>query len=229
LRRDLDDPDHIRGLRLLSPREHNRELNPYRRRLMAALNRPKGVSGIKLGASVIPPEKEFEHFLITGSPGSGKSTLIRQMLKQIQARGEAVIVLDVEAESTMEFYDESRGEVILNPLDARCPFWSPWLEFHEETFAMDRKAMVASPVRNLPRTATEEFFFRSGRTLLKCLCEVIIDREPSAINDFLSLMREELHPSTIYHLLRRGKLPAFKVGSDCASAAKPSTAGASPS
>ena len=63
-------------------------------------------------------------------------------------------------------------------------------------------------------TATEEFFFRSGRTLLKCLCEVIIDREPSAINDFLSLMREELHPSTIYHLLRRGKLPAFKVGSD---------------
>src|SRR6266436_1396694 len=46
LRRDPDDPDHIRGLRLLSPRDHNRQLNPYRTRLVAALNRPSGGSGI---------------------------------------------------------------------------------------------------------------------------------------------------------------------------------------
>ena len=37
-----------------------------------------------------------------------------------------------------------------------------------------------------------------------------------------------VHPSTIYRLLRQRKLPAFKVGSGGASAAKPSTTGASP-
>jgi hypothetical protein len=81
---------------------------------------------------------------VTGSHGSGKSTLIRQMLRQIQDCGQAAIVLDVEGESTMEFYDQSRGYVILNPHDVRCPFWSPWLEFR----LLDRhKTLVTWHVR----------------------------------------------------------------------------------
>jgi energy-coupling factor transporter ATP-binding protein EcfA2 len=76
-------------------------------------------------------------FLVTGSPGSGKSTLIRHMLAQIQERGQRAIVLDPDAEFVQEFYSEGRGDVVLNPLDARCPFWSPWLEFRDDSFAMD--------------------------------------------------------------------------------------------
>jgi hypothetical protein len=198
LRRDPDGSEHLRGLRLITPRRHNRQLNGswlkrlYRAAPLGRLNRPAGGSGIQLGASIIPAEKQFEHFLITGSPGAGKSTLIRQMLRQIRDRGQAAIVLDVEGEFTMEFYDEPRGDVILNPLDARCPWWSPWQEFRDETLAMDLEAMAASLIRTPPRDAAQEFFFRTGRKLLKCLFGVIDDREPQAIFEFLSQSPEQI-------------------------------------
>jgi ABC-type glutathione transport system ATPase component len=37
-----------------------------------------------------------EHFLFVGSSGSGKSTTIRSLLRQIEARAETAIVLDSE-------------------------------------------------------------------------------------------------------------------------------------
>ena len=83
---------------------------------------------IQLGQHMIPRHKLFEHVMVSGNPGSGKSTFVRQIARQAQAQGWPVIIIDIDGESTQEFYDENRGDVILNPLDKRCPFWSPWLE-----------------------------------------------------------------------------------------------------
>jgi energy-coupling factor transporter ATP-binding protein EcfA2 len=180
---------HIRGLRLLTPREHNRQLNGGFIRQMFNHQR-----GIQLGSSTIPANKECEHFLITGSPGAGKSTLIRQMLSQVRDRTQSAIVLDVDAEFIQEFFDEDRGDVVLNPLDARCPFWSPWLEFRDESFTMDAEAMAASLIRGASRTPTEEFFRDSARTLIESIFEKVKDRRHSGgIADFLALPRPEMH------------------------------------
>jgi type IV secretory pathway TraG/TraD family ATPase VirD4 len=73
----------------------------------------------------IPRAIESSHVLIMGDSGTGKSVLIRQLLEQIQARGESAIVYDPALEYTGQFYAPDRGDVILNPLDARSPFWSP--------------------------------------------------------------------------------------------------------
>ena len=149
--------------------------------------------GIQLGTSVITGNKECEHFLITGSPGAGKSTLIRHMLTQIERRGQSAIVLDPDCEFLQEFYNEARGDVVLNPLDSRCPFWSPWLEFREESFAMDSEAMAASLIRGQARTPTEEFFRQSSRTLIEAIFQVVKDRSHSGgITEFLALPREEI-------------------------------------
>ena len=67
-----------------APKQHNRQLNGG---WMARLGR--SATGIGLGASIISANKECEHFLITGSPGAGKSTLIRHMLSQIERRGQS--------------------------------------------------------------------------------------------------------------------------------------------
>ena len=73
----------------------------------------------------VPKEREAMHFLIVGDSGTGKSAAIRQVLSQIWERGETAIVYDPALEYLPQFYRESRGDVILNPLDERCPFWMP--------------------------------------------------------------------------------------------------------
>jgi hypothetical protein len=84
----------------------------------------------------VPREREAMHFLIVGDSGTGKSAAIRQLLAQIWERGEAAIVYDPAMEYLPQFYNESRGDVILNPMDARCPFWSPGDEVPHEAEAL---------------------------------------------------------------------------------------------
>lgn len=86
----------------------------------------------------IPHETESSHFLIMGDTGTGKSALIRQVLTQIEARGDTAIVYDPAMEYTSQFYDPQRGDHILNPLDARTPFWTPAdeLRIHAEALTL---------------------------------------------------------------------------------------------
>ena len=182
------DIEHVRGLRLLPPREHNRELNgswlarTYRRE-----------RGIRIGSSIIPESRECEHFLITGSPGSGKSTDIRHLLSQIQDRGQPAIVVDVESEFVQEFYNPARGDIILHPLDERCPFWSPWSECRPDFFDVDTEALAASLIRGPARNANEEFFRDSARTLIESLLEVVKERDDATgLYDAFTLPRGEL-------------------------------------
>jgi type IV secretory pathway TraG/TraD family ATPase VirD4 len=89
--------------------------------------------GVGQGSWVrVPRAIESSHFLIMGDSGTGKSALIRQMLQQVEARGETAIVYDPALEYTGQFYTPDRGDVILNPLDARSPYWSPSDEWRHE-------------------------------------------------------------------------------------------------
>jgi hypothetical protein len=84
----------------------------------------------------VPRAVESSHFLIIGDSGTGKSALIRQMLQQLESRGETAIVYDPALEYTSQFYAPERGDVILNPLDARSPYWSPGDEWRHEAEAL---------------------------------------------------------------------------------------------
>ena len=84
----------------------------------------------------VPRAIESSHFLIMGDSGTGKSALIRQMLRQLEDRGETAIVYDPALEYTAQFYTPERGDVILNPLDARSPYWTPGDEWRHEAEAL---------------------------------------------------------------------------------------------
>ncbi len=102
-------------------------------------------SSIQLGQHSIPISKLFEHVMISGNPGSGKSTLMRQFMRQVQDLGRPAIIIDIEGEATIEFYDESRGDVILNPLDARL-----------EVIAPDEEPGAINAFLDLPRKKIHE-------------------------------------------------------------------------
>jgi hypothetical protein len=84
----------------------------------------------------IPRAIESSHILIMGDSGTGKSALIRQLLQQLEQRGETAVVYDPALEYTPQFYSPDRGDLILNPLDARSPYWSPSDEWRHEAEAL---------------------------------------------------------------------------------------------
>jgi type IV secretory pathway TraG/TraD family ATPase VirD4 len=84
---------------------------------------------------LIPPEDLPKHFLLMGDTGTGKSALIRQILGQLHESGQTAIVYDPAREYVERFYHPERGDVILNPLDARSPYWNPGEELAHEAEA----------------------------------------------------------------------------------------------
>ena len=177
----------LRGLALIPPRQLARELRRTELRSERA--------GVELAQVRIPRSIECEHFLITGATGAGKSMAIRSLLRQIQARGELAIVVDPECEYLSEFYRPVRGDLILNPVDERCPYWSPWLELSERYYQADAATLAASLIPEPPRgyeSGSDHFFRQSSRTLLESLLQVAAPREPQSIPKLLELDRDQL-------------------------------------
>ena len=96
---------------------------------LAALTQPlAGTQPIAIGRIAVPTAIETRHFAMIGTTGSGKTTVLRQTLDCIEARGEAAIVYDTSGDFIAHYYRPERGDIILNPFDDRCAFWSPFDE-----------------------------------------------------------------------------------------------------
>jgi hypothetical protein len=89
----------------------------------------------------IPQRAEGQHIELMGDSGAGKTRLMMQLLLQIRERGHSAIVYDPACEFVQRFYDKTRGDIVLNPLDARCPYWGPSEELRRRAEA---KAIAAS-------------------------------------------------------------------------------------
>ena len=74
----------------------------------------------------VPREEEAEGLLLLGDPGTGKTQVIQQFLAQIALRNppEAVVCYDPAGEFITNYFKPGQ-DIVLNPLDARCPYWSP--------------------------------------------------------------------------------------------------------
>jgi type IV secretory pathway TraG/TraD family ATPase VirD4 len=131
-RKELKYGRRLKGPVLLTPKEFN-----------------KTVAGDGVGFATteakhmmrIPLQAEAQHIELMGDTGAGKTTLIMQLLRQIQSRGHSAIVYDPACEFIQRFYDERRGDLVLNPLDERCPYWGPSEELRRKAEA---KAIAAS-------------------------------------------------------------------------------------
>lgn len=84
----------------------------------------------------VPREREAMHMVMMGDTGAGKSSAIRQVLLEVEERGELAIVYDPTGEYVERFYNPRRGDIILNPLDARCPFYTMGAEIEDDAEAL---------------------------------------------------------------------------------------------
>jgi type IV secretory pathway TraG/TraD family ATPase VirD4 len=172
--------EHIRGVTIITARRLGWQLRG---------------DGLELGGVRLPRELETQHIAVTGKSGAGKSNLIRGVLRQIVARQEVVVVLDPDREYLTEFYRPEHGDVVLNPLDKRCPRWTPWLELRPGYAEADAEAQAESLFPDPPRQAdvgSTQFFRRSSRMLYLSLLKIAEPREPAALVELLNLPRAAL-------------------------------------
>jgi hypothetical protein len=113
----------------------------------------------------IPRRAEAQHMQFIGDTGAGKSALMYQVLRQIRGRGDSAIVYDPAREFVKRFYDPERGDVILNPLDKRCPYWGPAEELRSRSEA---KALAVSLFQS-PQDRKGEFFIESPQKIFAFL------------------------------------------------------------
>ncbi|MGH9410053.1 MAG: type IV secretion system DNA-binding domain-containing protein [Vicinamibacterales bacterium] len=146
-------------------RRHGRRLKGPELLTAARFNRRMRADGIGFAQTSrlprrrwvrIPQQKESSHLLIMGDSGTGKSALIRQILCQLEARGDTAIVYDPALEYTPQFYTPERGDVILNPLDTRSPYWSPGDELRHDAEALTLATSL------FPDRHNENPFFTEG-------------------------------------------------------------------
>jgi hypothetical protein len=79
----------------------------------------------------ISAHDETKHFKLVGTTGTGKSTAIRGLLRGALARGDRGVIADPDGAYAAEFYDPARGDLILNPFDARSLRWDLFGELRE--------------------------------------------------------------------------------------------------
>jgi hypothetical protein len=138
----------LRGPQMLSPEEFNRQQK----------GDGIGFKTTELGKMMrVPLRKEAQHFQIMGDTGVGKTQLIMQILRQIRERGDSAIIYDPACEYLQRFYDSKRGDVVLNPLDERCPYWGPAQEMASNAEADAIAASLYQPATDVK----DEFFHQT--------------------------------------------------------------------
>ena len=119
LRRGAAGPAHKRGAQVLSGGRARRAVRRRRR---------PGQECVTLAGVTIAPSEEARHFKLIGTTGTGKSTAIALLLERALRRGDRAVITDADAGYAARFYQPRRGDVILNPFDARSVRWDPFAE-----------------------------------------------------------------------------------------------------
>ena len=109
---------------------------------------PLTVAGV-----AVPFADEMKHFKFLGATGTGKSTAIRELLHGALTRGDRAVIADPDGGYLARFYDPERGDVILNPFDARSGKWDLFAELRN-AYDVDELAQAFIPDRGSDPTWT---------------------------------------------------------------------------
>lgn len=84
-----------------------------------------------IGGQPVPARDESKHFKIVGTTGTGKSTAIAALIEPALNRGDRLVIADPDGGYLRRLYEGSRGDVILNPFDARSVKWDLFGEIRQ--------------------------------------------------------------------------------------------------
>ena len=112
---------HVRGARLCrGPTDIER-----------ILRRDKKLGPFRFATVPLMRDRECQHIVLVGTPGAGKSMVIKDVQMQVREAGHKAMVFDPEGALVPPFFN-SNTDVLLNPFDARMPGWNIWDELQND-------------------------------------------------------------------------------------------------
>jgi len=143
-----------------------------------------------------PWRLEQSHTMLVGTTGTGKTVALSELLAEARSRGQRAVVFDLTGAFIEAFFDPER-DVILNPLDARCPSWSVFNDCTSEgEFHAAAEALVPHD-----GGGAEQFWVLAARMLFVEMC-LHLKRAGTATNAALAsrLMTADL--AQVHRLMR---------------------------
>jgi type IV conjugative transfer system coupling protein TraD len=192
--RRLGSDTHLRGATIVEAKQLAVEIHSSNhalaRRFKVKKYRPYSLAGIPYAFRA-----ETTHTLLAGTTGAGKTQAMVPLLQEIRRRGDRAIIYDKMRSFVPMFFDEARGDVILNPLDDRCPQWSP---FHDcrslEDFRQIAAALMPDPGSSDPFwvesarvvfAVTAHKLYRANRRTNKDLIDLLLRAPLANLSAFL--------------------------------------------
>lgn len=144
-----------------------------------------GPDALAIGTVPIPPRLETRHMAMIGTTGSGKTTALRQLLDGIEARGEAALVYDTSGEFIAHYYNPARGDIILNPFDDRCAFWTPFAEITHPADA----ARIAHQFITETNSHDNDVWLETARILVANMLRELWKQDKPRLADLLAMLQ----------------------------------------
>ncbi|MEQ9115662.1 MAG: DUF853 family protein [Rickettsiales bacterium] len=172
--RNLKKKKKMRGSFLLSEKELKKQAKKHNKKFKGI--KPYTLSGVQYvatgrGRAYTPGEQA--HTLVLGATGSGKTKIIQDLVKQIHSRGGKAIIVDIKGDYISHFYDKSKGDIILNPLDKRGSNWS----FFKETDVLAGFDTIAKTL--MPDAGKDPFWVNAARRIFSELAKLYWDEDLS--------------------------------------------------
>ena len=200
--RRLKRKKRVRGAELVTAQALSRRVEPLSRaveRRFSGAPAPYRIAGVPY-----PERTETQHTIVSGTTGSGKTVLISDLVEQIRRRGERCVIYDKMGSYTKAFFDPGR-DVLLNPLDARAPRWSPFFEARSpRDFDMMAAALIPQQKDTVDPfwvTAARQLFsngagvlWRKGETTNRALVEHLLKTD---LSDLAKAMEDTVAQSIV--------------------------------
>ena len=150
----------IRGREITSSKDLNKKIVKGNRK--EKINDSYTIAGI-----TYPPRGETEHLMLAGTTGTGKTIVIKDLLRQIKERGDKAIVYDYTGAFVEGYYDPAK-DIIINPFDKRSKSWCLLNEVDDEAeFETIAEALIGGS-----DAISDPFWPNGARLIFSELCKL---------------------------------------------------------